>query len=199
MRPDARLYALEAHQESARNLSKKGIVVHALDDEREPFPFAAQSMGVVIANQILEHTKELFWIFLQISRVLRDGGSLIIGVPNLAAFHNRLLLMFGRQPSPLKNASAQIRGFTKSDILRTFTTVFPDGYVLRNFGGSNFYPLPPVLARQLAAVLPGMAWGIFLRLEKQRSYNHEFLEFPRRAELETNFFVGEGLRFSGRF
>lgn len=191
VQPDAHLYALEAHRESARYLSKKGITVHALDIERESFPFAAQSMDVVIANQILEHTKELFWIFHQISQVLRDGGSLIIGVPNLAALHNRLLLMFGRQPTSLKNASAHVRGFTKSDILRTLTTVFPDGYVLRNFGGSNFYPFPPILARPLATILPGMAWGIFLRLEKQRPYNREFLEFPSRTELETNFFVGK--------
>ena len=69
-------------------------------------------------------------------------------------------------------------------------TVYPQGYVLRNFGGSNFYPFPPTLARPLATALPGMAWGIFLRLEKQRPYSREFLEFPIRADLETNFFVG---------
>jgi hypothetical protein len=38
--------------------------------------------------------------------------------------------------------------------------------------------------------LPGMAWGIFLRLEKRRPYCGEFLEFPTRLKLETNFFLG---------
>jgi hypothetical protein len=52
------------------------------------------------------------------------------------------------------------------------------------------YPFPPVLARPLAAIFPGMAWGIFLRLEKQRPYYREFLEFPVRARLETPFFLG---------
>jgi hypothetical protein len=106
------------------------------------------------------------------------------------SLHNRLLLLFGRQPTPLQNASAHVRGYTKSDIMRMFATVFPDGYLLRNSGGSNFYPFPPALARPLAAALPGMAWGIFLRLEKRQPYSRQFLEFPTRANLETNFFVG---------
>ena len=190
VQPDAKLHAIEVHRESAEYLAEQGIAVHNLNIERDSFPFPDRSMDVVLTNQILEHTKELFWIFHEISRVLREGGSLIVGVPNLASLHNRLLLMLGRQPSQLQNASAHVRGFTKSDILRMLATVFPAGYVLRNFGGSNFYPFPPALARPLAAALPGMAWGIFLRLEKRRPYSREFLEFPIRAQLETNFFVG---------
>lgn len=188
--PNARLHAIEVYRESAKHLAGQDIAVHELNIERDPFPFHDGSMDVVLANQILEHTKELFWIFHEVSRVLRVGGSLIVGVPNLASLHNRFLLMLGRQPTSLQNASAHVRGFTKHDILRMLGTVFPDGYVLRNFGGSNFYPLPPALARPLARVLPGMAWGIFLRLEKWRSYSREFLDFPVRAELETNFFAG---------
>jgi SAM-dependent methyltransferase len=191
VQPSAQLHAIEVHRESAERLIQQDIMAHILNIERESFPFPDGSMDVVLANQILEHTKELFWIFHEISRVLHLGGSLIMGVPNLASLHNRLLLMLGRQPTSLRSASAHIRGFTKSDILGMLATVFPGGYVLRDFGGSNFYPFPPVLARPLATVLPGMAWGIFLRLEKRRPYGREFLEFPARAELETNFFLGE--------
>jgi hypothetical protein len=35
-----------------------------------------------------------------------------------------------------------------------------------------------------------MDWAIFLRLAKKRPYGREFLDFPARAKLETNFFVG---------
>jgi SAM-dependent methyltransferase len=190
VQPDAQLYAIEVHRESAEYLAEQGITVHNLNIERDPFPFPDESIDVVLANQILEHTKELFWIFHEISRVLREGGSLIVGVPNLASLHNRILLVFGRQPTSLKNASAHVRGFTKSDVLCTLSTVFPGGYTVRNFSGSNFYPFPPALARPLAATFPGMAWGIFLRLEKRQTYGCQFLEFPVRAELETNFFIG---------
>ena len=114
VQPDAQLYAVEGYRKSAEYLAQQGFEVHNLDIERDSFPFPKGAIDVVIANQILEHTKELFWTFHEISRVLCEGGSLIVGVPNLASLHNRLLLMLGRQPTSLQNASAHVRGFTKS-------------------------------------------------------------------------------------
>src|SRR5258708_21114299 len=159
--PVASLYGLEAHPDYARALQEKGIQVTGANIERDVFPYEDNFFDVVMANQILEHTKELFWIFDQISRVLKVGGHLIVGVPNLAALHNRLLLAAGLQPSPLKNNSAHIRGFTKGDILRFLQSVFPGGYGLCGFCGSNFYPFPPVHARPPAAPLPPLPWGTF--------------------------------------
>lgn len=189
--PEAELYAIEVYAEYAARLSEKGISVHSLNIERDKLPFPDGSLDVVMANQVLEHVKELFWIFHEMSRVLPVGGKLILGMPNLAALHNRVLLAFGQQPSPLKNNSAHIRGYTKMDLLRFMESCFPRGYRLLKFGGSNFYPFPPVLARPLAKLFPNMAWGIFFLFEKQRAYGSEFLEYPRRERLETNFYVGE--------
>jgi hypothetical protein len=143
-----------------------------------------------MANQILEHTKELFWILDQASRVLKVGGHLLIGVPNLASLHNRILLALGRQPSPIKNNSAHVRGFTKGDIIDLLNS-FPQGYRLESFGGSNFYPFPSLIARPLARLLPSMAWGIFFSFKKVKPYHQEFLDYPRRMQLETNFYLGD--------
>ncbi len=189
--PDAVANAVEVYPEYAARLAEKGITVHSLNIERDRLPFPDGSVDVVMANQVLEHVKELFWIFHEVSRVLPVGGKLILGVPNLAALHNRILLAFGGQPSPLKNNSAHIRGYTKGDLLRFLESCFPGGYRLLGFGGSNFYPFPPFLARPLARLLPNMAWGIFFLFEKRREYEREFLEYPGRERLETNFYVGE--------
>lgn len=183
-------YALEAYDEYAKILTEKSIKVYAKNIERDIFPFDDASIDVVIANQILEHTKELFWIFHEITRILPIGGKLIIGVPNLASLHNRLLLLLGKQPTPIQTNSAHIRGFTKGDILKYVESCFPGGYELKAFGGSNFYPFPPMIARPLARFFPTMAWGIFLLLEKQRDYQREFLDYPVVQRLETNFYVG---------
>ena len=188
--PAAEVHGVEVYPEYAARLATKGIRVHPLTIERDALPFADGSVDVVVANQILEHVKELFWIFHEITRVLPVGGKVVIGVPNLASLHNRVLLLFGRQPSPLKNNSAHIRGFTKPDLLRFLESCFPAGYRLVRFGGSNFYPFPPVLARPLARLFPNMATSIFFLLEKRREYGREFLDFPVRERLETNFFVG---------
>jgi hypothetical protein len=39
-----------------------------------------------------------------------------------------------------------------------------------------------------------MAWSIFFLLEKQREYGREFIDFPARERLETNFYVGSETR-----
>jgi len=188
---DAELFAMESWPPYVEELRQMGISVYPLNIERDRMPFNDEFLDVVIANQVLEHTKEIFWIFHEISRVLKVGGKLIIGVPNLASLHNRFLLAFGRQPSPIKTASAHVRGFTKNDILHFIHTCYPGGYTLTGFGGSNFYPFPPVLAKPLALAFPTLAWGIFLMLEKQKSYHGEFVYYPSANKLETNYFLGE--------
>ncbi|HET6232606.1 MAG TPA: class I SAM-dependent methyltransferase [Longimicrobiaceae bacterium] len=190
VQPDAELHAIEVWPESVRTLEGMGVRVHPIDLEKNRFPLADGSMDVVMSNQVLEHTKEIFWIFHEATRVLRTGGHMIVGVPNLASLHNRLLLLLGRQPSALQNATAHVRGYTRRDIVRFVDRVFPGGYSVRAFGGSNFYPFPPAIARPLAKALPGMAWGIFLLLRKEREYGREFVEYPVRERLETNFFLG---------
>lgn len=188
--PSSKLHALEAYPEYRHELREKAITVHSGDAERDSLPFSDGAIDVVIANQILEHLKEIFWVLHEITRVVRVGGHVIIGVPNLASLHNRLLLLLGRQPTCIQNHSAHVRGFTKSDLLNLLEVCFPGGYRLLKFGGGNFYPFPPVAAKPLAALFPNMAWGIFFLLRKERSYGKEFLTHPIEQNLETNFFLG---------
>jgi len=186
----AQLIAVEVYPPYIEELRAKGIKVIPRDIERDPLPFSCGEVDVIIANQIMEHVKDVFWIFHQMSRVLPIGGKLIIGVPNLASLHNRILLAMGKQPSPIKTSSAHVRGFTKNDILDFLENCFPGGYRMSGFGGSNFYPFPPLIAKPLARMLPTMAWSIFMLLEKQRPYEREFLDFPVAQRLETNFYLG---------
>jgi SAM-dependent methyltransferase len=188
--PSAELIGIEPYLPYVQELQSKGIHVHSLNIEHDRFPFADGELDIVMANQIMEHTKEVFWILDQVTRSIKVGGHLLIGVPNLASLHNRILLALGMQPSPLKNNSAHVRGFTKGDMVRLLNTGFPGGYTLKGFGGSNFYPFPPPLARPLAAALPSMAWGIFFDFQKAQPYTGSYLKYPIEQQLETNFYVG---------
>jgi ubiquinone/menaquinone biosynthesis C-methylase UbiE len=186
--PGAELYAVESNHHYANALRKAGVTVTHGDLERSRLPFEDESIDLVVANQILEHVKEVFWILHEISRVLKVGGHLFIGVPNLASLHNRLLLLLGRQPTCINNASAHVRGFTKRDVLNFMQTCWPGGYEMVSFRGSNFYPLPQVLAKPMASMLPTAAVSIFFLLMKRSPYAGQFLEHPEN--LETNFFLG---------
>jgi SAM-dependent methyltransferase len=190
--PSCEVHAIEVYPEYQRALEQNGITVHRLNVERDKFPFVDESVDVVIANQILEHVKEIFWILHEVSRVLRVGGFFVIGVPNLASLHNRLLLLLGKQPTCLQNHSAHVRGYTRGDLLKFVDLSFPKGYSLVKFGGSNFYPFPAFLAKPLAFLFPNMAWSIFLMFRKERVYRGEILAYPLSSQLETNFYLGNG-------
>jgi SAM-dependent methyltransferase len=187
--PTAKRSAVEFFEPNLMSLRNRGINVFQLDIERDMLPLEDESIDIIIANQILEHTKEIFWIMHEASRVLKKGGKLILGVPNLASFHNRLLLLIGKQPTPIQVHSAHVRGFTKPGLLN-FLNIYA-GYNVIDFRGSNFYPFPPFLAKPLAMMFPSLAWGIFFLLEKENEYSNEFVNFPVREKLETNFYLGQ--------
>jgi SAM-dependent methyltransferase len=175
-------------------LAGKGIQVHRLDIERERLPFEPESVDVVIANQILEHVKELFWVLHETARVLRVGGAMVVGVPNLASLHNRALLMLGRQPTSITVASAHVRGFTRRGLAGLLRAAAPGVLEIERFAGSNFYPFPGCLARPLARVFPGMAVSAFFLIRKRAAYSGQVLEFVERSRFETNYFVGRNGR-----
>ena len=188
--PDAALHAVECMPANIAALEARGIATHSLNVETDALPFADNALDLVICNQLLEHTKELFWILHEVTRTLRTGGHLVIGVPNVASLHNRLGLLFGKHPTQAKACSAHIRCFSKNDFLLLLEEAFPKGYALERFDGSQFYPFPRAVARTLAKAFPAMAFSIFFLLRKTRDYEGSFLEYPGRAALETNFKTG---------
>ncbi|MGI8959618.1 MAG: class I SAM-dependent methyltransferase [Bryobacteraceae bacterium] len=188
--PYVQTCALEAGSDFAAELVGKVDKVQVLDIERAIFPFPDESVDLFIANQVLEHTKEIFWIFHEVTRCLRVGGHFLFGVPNIASLHNRLLLLFGTHPTQHKLCSAHVRPFSKADTVRFLDACFPDGYRLEKFGGSQFYPFPPKIARLMTNIFPTGAFSIFFLLRKCREYKDEFASYPSRAKLATNFWTG---------
>jgi hypothetical protein len=66
--PTASAIAIEGHGPYAAELERREFNVLRVNIEYDRFPFDDCSVDLVIANQILEHTKEIFWIFHEISR-----------------------------------------------------------------------------------------------------------------------------------
>lgn len=185
--PNAELNAVEVYKENSDLLESHGFKVHNIDIETDQLPFTDESIDIVIANQVIEHTKEIFWITHQISRVLKIGGTYIMGVPNVASLHNRALLLLGRHPTQSKMCSAHVRCFSKHDVNLFFQECWPSGYTLKDFRGSQFYPFPRAIARALANTLPSCAHSIFFMFKKEKTYSGEFVLYPKKANLETNY------------
>jgi SAM-dependent methyltransferase len=185
---DIALYGVEYFPPNARAAAEKGVRVFIANIERDPIPAADEFFDVVIANQIVEHAKDLFWIFAEVSRVLKKGGLLVVGVPNLASLHNRILLLLGEQPSSIELLGPHVRGFT-APALRRF--IEADGYfkVLR-VGGSNFYPFPPPLSTALSRAFPTLSVGLFVAAQRQDKPG-SFIHVLDTRFYETAYYRGE--------
>lgn len=117
------------------------------------FPFRNESFDVVIASQIIEHLNDTDQFTKEVYRVLKPTGYAIISTPNLAAWHNILYLILGKQPEtaivseemhPENEKPGHRRIFTATELVRflEFHKFIVEGVI-----GSTYHPLPTKLAR----------------------------------------------------
>jgi SAM-dependent methyltransferase len=184
-----RLVGVDSHPPFVEAARSRGVEVVETDIERASLPLEDSAFDLVIANQVFEHVKEVFWVLSEISRVLRPGGHLMAGVPNLASLHSRIGLLLGLQPTCIKTFSAHVRGFTRGDFLDFATR--GGFFALEATAGANFYPFPPRAARFLARLLPSMAVSAFFLLRRTDKPG-TFIEVLEGVHFQTPFYAGEG-------
>jgi SAM-dependent methyltransferase len=183
-----RLFGVEYSAANVEEVRRRGVSAFALDVEHDRLPFEDGCFDIVIANQIVEHVKEIFWVFAEISRVLRPGGLLVVGVPNLASLHNRLLLLGGEQPSTIEPLGPHVRGFTAPALRRL---VEADGYFkVMQVKGANFYPFPPPISTALSRLFPTLSVGLFVAARRQQRPG-TFLHVLDTRHYETAYFRGD--------
>lgn len=181
------LFGVDSIAARVAQASEKGITAVRLDIESDCLPFDDHFFDVVIANQVIEHTKQIFWIVSEISRVLKKSGLLIVGVPNLAALHNRVLLALGEQPASIELLGPHIRGFTKNSLARFLTA--DDYFRVLQVRGANFYPFPPAIARRLSRWLPTLSVVLIL-LCQRTDKEGTFIQVLKDRIYETDYFQG---------
>jgi len=118
------------------------------------------------------------------------GGLVIVGVPNLASLHNRIMLLLGEQPSCIEVLSSHVRGFTAPSFKRFIET---DGYFnVLETRGSNFYPFPSSVSKYLSKLFPTLSVGIFF-LIKRKNKNGKFFDAQRIKTrfTKTQYFSGD--------
>jgi len=188
--PSCKLIGIDYGGWNKSHLNEIGIEQVSLDIEKDLFPFDDESIDFIIANQVLEHTKEIYFINNEIFRVLKTGGVLFLGVPNVLSLHNRILGLFGIHPTCSKMISAHVRSFSKNDTLLFYNSIAGECLRVEKYMGSQFYPFPKIIARPLSRLLPTMAFSNFYLIRKFNVYNGEFIKWISNTFLETNYYKG---------
>jgi SAM-dependent methyltransferase len=90
-----------------------------VDLEAAAFPAPDDGFDLVIWNREIVTLKNFLPALGEARRVLRPGGVMIVTAPNLAALHNRLLLLAGFQPTTLHISQGDhVRGLTSRAMTR---------------------------------------------------------------------------------
>jgi SAM-dependent methyltransferase len=136
--------------------------------EAAAFPAADGDFDLVIWNRELDTVKNLGPALREVQRALRPGGVFVVAVPNLAALHNRLLLLVGRQPTTLQIRNGDhVRGFA-SRPMTEFLTRDLDFELL----GVTGVGLAPVSAAVLPDPLRGISHTVVWALRKRIGDDH---------------------------
>jgi SAM-dependent methyltransferase len=186
LNPQAELFGIDFGDWNSEGLKELNIKPLSVNVEIEKLPFDNDSLDCIVANQVLEHTKEVFWINHEIFRCLKVGGFLFLGVPNILSLHNRILLAIGYHPTQHKLTSAHVRPFSKKDVFSFYRDNGSAFCRIDGFWGAQFYPFPKSPARILSRMFPNLSFSIFFLIQKTAEYRTAFLEWPKKAQLETN-------------
>lgn len=170
------VYGLEIDGRIAQKAQKRGVNV-VIGDAGHRFPFKLGYFDVVMANQILEHVLDVDNMLNECHRVLRNNGIMLLAIPNLCSLLQRILVLFGCQPTVLHVSEIQVGNFLKgievsSEHLHGFAPPALEDLLryhhfhIEKVCGSGFYPLPPMLSRFASRLLPKMAVYLIARVRK---------------------------------
>ena len=96
---DSTIYALNIDKKALKEIPKEKNVKIILRDCQDMGNFKNNFFDLIFCNQVLEHVLYPEKCLHECHRILKKNGTMVFTTPNLASWFNRLLLLFGYQPS----------------------------------------------------------------------------------------------------
>jgi SAM-dependent methyltransferase len=107
--------------DEARSKNVKALLVSA-DDSVLPYP--DEYFDVIMTFGVLDRLVTFDPTLQEINRLLRPAGHVLVSLPNLASWHNRLLLLLGYQPRDVEISSELLVGVPPG-----YAGHAPDGHI----------------------------------------------------------------------
>lgn len=95
--PNLTLKGIDYSKKEVLEAKKKGLNVKQGDLE-QGINFKKNSFDIVFSGEIIEHLYDPDFLLSEANRVLKKDGFLVLTTPNLCAWFNRILFLFGIQP-----------------------------------------------------------------------------------------------------
>lgn len=89
---------------------QKGVNAIRLDVGSEALPFDSACFDLLTCFGMLDYLPAFDFALEEFARVLKPGGVLVVSLPNLASWHNRLSLAFGHQLRDIEVSRRYVTG-----------------------------------------------------------------------------------------
>ena len=157
---------------SALCLAKKKIGTVIQIPFSPPYPFKDKIFDVVFIAEVIEHILDTDGFLLEVKRIVKDDGFIIITTPNVASLGRRIMLLCGINPylefslsTKMSNPGiGHIRYFTKNTL---FELLGANGFEILEFKSDvvslsrkGFY------SRRLARFFPTLGRSLMVKCKK---------------------------------
>lgn len=126
----AEIYGVDISEDALKIARKKGIKIKIADIDGNKIPYEDEFFDAIFCGDIIEHLVNTDDFVKELNRILKTNGYVVLTTPNLASWHNRLLLLFGYTPAFLDSTvytkvepfelCGHVRLFTKRTIKNLF-------------------------------------------------------------------------------
>lgn len=91
------------------------------DLETSEFAFDSNFFDIVISFEVIEHLRDPAKYLLEIQRVTKKGGMVLMSTPNIVSLISRLRMLAGALPVAISSDRTHISFFRQKDIVRLLT------------------------------------------------------------------------------
>lgn len=88
----------------------KGIKAQLVELGKQPLPFPERHFDFIMSLGMMDYLPTYDAAIIELHRVLRPGGYVLVALPNLASWHNRLMLLMGYQPRDVEISEHRLTG-----------------------------------------------------------------------------------------
>ncbi|MBT6691023.1 class I SAM-dependent methyltransferase [Candidatus Parcubacteria bacterium] len=165
------VHGLEASSACAKKATARGINMK-VGDVTKKLPYTKNSFDFVFAGEVIEHVIDARAFLLEIKRVLKPGGFLILTTPNLARIDDRVKFLFGKAPrhtNPMHEILyLHIRPFTFSSLK---DSLHQTGYKIKAFKAN--YVVADIgklflKSRVLAKLFPSLGGSMIVKAQVKK-------------------------------
>ncbi len=145
----AEVYGVDVSPDLVSAAKKRGVKAMVCDLECGKLPYKDSFFDAIFCGDVLEHIFDTESLLAEMNRVLKPDGFLILSIPNIAAWYNRILLPFGYLPAWIESGSktsigtpfisiimGHVKAFTKNSITKLLKI---HGFHIESLRGSPVY------------------------------------------------------------